>query len=99
MSFFLYPGNKLEILSGICCRLINDDPGSDPMAFETVVVQTQGMAAYLRQFMAQRSGIAANIRMPFPAGFINDILKKNTESDFYKKYAHVLADFQIMTEL
>ena len=52
MSFFLYPGNKLETLGGICCRLIGDDPGSDPMAQETIVVQTQGMAAYLRQFFA-----------------------------------------------
>ena len=77
MSFFLYPGNKLETLGGICCRLIGDDPGSDPMAQETIVVQTQGMAAYLRQFFARRNGIAANIRMPFPAGFIAGILKHN----------------------
>ncbi len=30
---------------------------------------------------------------------LNDILEKNTESEFYKKYAHVLPDFYIMTEL
>ncbi len=77
MSFFLYPGNKLETLAGICCQLIGNDPGSDPMAQETIVVQTQGMAAYLRQFFARRNGIAANIQMPFPAGFIAGILKQN----------------------
>ena len=77
MSFFLYPGNKLETLAGICCQLIGNDPGSDPMVQETIVVQTQGMAAYLRQFFARRNGIAANIQMPFPAGFIAGILKQN----------------------
>lgn len=77
MSFFLYPGNQLETLAGIYCRRIHQDPGSDPMAQETVVVQTQGMASYLRQFVAQRCGIAANMSMPFPAEFINRVLKNN----------------------
>ena len=79
MSFFLYPGNKLEILAGICCRLLGDEPGSDPMIPETIVVPTQGMAVYLRQFFARRNGVAANIDMPFPAGFISGILKKNID--------------------
>ena len=30
---------------------------------------------------------------------LNDILEKSEESEFYGKYEHVLADFQIMTEL
>ena len=77
MSFFLYPGNQLETLAGIYCRRIFCDPGSDPMEQETVVVQTQGMAAYLRQFIARRCGIAANMAMPFPEGFINRVLKAN----------------------
>lgn len=79
MSFFLYPGNQLETLAGIYCRRIHQDIGSDPMEQETVIVQTQGMAAYLRQFIARSSGIAANISMPFPEGFINRVLKANVE--------------------
>ena len=35
------------------------------------------MAAYLRQFIARRCGIAANMAMPFPEGFINRVLKAN----------------------
>lgn len=77
MSFFLYPGNRLETLAGIYCRRIFCDPGSDPLEQETVVVQTQGMAAYLRQFIARRCGIAANMAMPFPEGFISRVLKAN----------------------
>ena len=79
MSFFLYPGNKLETLAGVCCQLIGGNPGSDPMIPETIVVPTQGMAVYLRQFFARRNGVAANIDMPFPAGFISGILKKNID--------------------
>ena len=79
MSFFLYPGNKLETLAGVCCQLIGSNPGSDPMEPETIVVPTQGMAVYLRQFFARRNGVAANIDMPFPAGFISGILKKNID--------------------
>lgn len=77
MSFYLYPGNRLETLAGIYCRRIYRDPGSDPMVQDTVVVQTQGMAAYLRQFTAQECGIAANMAMPFPEGFISGVLKSN----------------------
>ena len=47
------------------------------MEQETVVVQTQGMAAYLRQFIAHRCGVAANMAMPFPDGFISRVLKAN----------------------
>ena len=47
------------------------------MEQETVVVQTQGMAAYLRQFVAHRCGIAANMAMPFPDGFVSRVLKAN----------------------
>ena len=41
------------------------------------------MAAYLRQFIARRCGIAANMAMPFPEGFINRVLKANI-SDYEK---------------
>ncbi len=87
MSFFLYPGNRLETLAGIYCRRIYCDPGSDPVEQETVVVQTQGMAAYLRQFIARRCGIAANMSMPFPEGFINRVLKANIP-EFEKATEH-----------
>ena len=38
-----------------------------------VVVQTRGMAEYLKQHIALQCGIAANLQMPFLNSFINAV--------------------------
>lgn len=77
MSFYLYPGNKLETLAECYCRTIGNAVRPDPLECETVIVQTQGMAAYLRQYIAAFCGAAVNIDMPFPNGFIEKLLLAN----------------------
>ena len=59
--FYLFTGNKLEILAEKYREHIYEQPVSDPMYDEVVVVQTQGMAAYLKQYLARHSGIAAQL--------------------------------------
>ena len=78
MGFYLYPGNKLETLAECYCRTIGSAVRPDPLESETVIVQTQGMAAYLRQYIAAFCGAAVNIEMPFPNGFIEKLLFANT---------------------
>src|SRR5690606_19683193 len=61
--------NRLERL---CERLVEvtGDPLPDPMAPEWILVQTQGMARWLSLQLAERTGIAANLRFFMPAAFV-----------------------------
>lgn len=74
--FYLFTGNKLEILAEKYREHIYEQPVSDPMYDEVVVVQTQGMAAYLKQYLARHSGIAANLQMPFPRNFCERMIRQ-----------------------
>ncbi len=49
-------------------------PLSDPLAPERIVVQNQGMARWLAQGLAERTGIAANLEFPLPARFLWELL-------------------------
>jgi exodeoxyribonuclease V gamma subunit len=46
--------------------------GADPFLPRTVIVQSKGMARWVCLKAAERNGVAANIRMPFPKEFIFD---------------------------
>ena len=74
MSFHLHTGTKLEALADSFCSKIYALPGCDPMQPETVIVQTQGMASYLRQHIARVCGIAANLDMPFVNSFAEKMI-------------------------
>ncbi len=74
MSFYLYQSNKLEkLIKEILCPLLGQ-PLSDPFKAETIIVQNQGMATYLKQQIAQQNRIAFNLEFPFLNNFINDVL-------------------------
>ena len=76
MSFQLYTSNKLEKLAELFAEKIYLRPLSDPFVPEMVVVQTQGMAAYLKQSLAQRAPVAANVETPFLNHFFNRTLAR-----------------------
>lgn len=75
MQFYLYTGNKLERLAEKFGELMFSAPPSDVFAPETVVVQTQGMAAWLKQQLGGEGRIAANFDTPFPVNFIDRMLE------------------------
>ncbi len=75
MRFFLYTGNKLERLAEKFGELIFSSPPADVFAPETVVVQTQGMAAWLKLHLGGDGRIAANFDTPFPVHFIDRTLE------------------------
>ena len=84
MAFHLYSGNNLEKLAEeILCKKILTDPLSDPFKKDKIIVQSRGMAAWLKQQIAQHNKICANIEFPFLNNFINDILE-NTLKDSLK---------------
>ena len=69
----IHHSNRLEVLLDHLVYVM-DEPLSDPFAEEFLVVQNQGMARWLAQGLAQRTGIAANLRFPLPARLVWDLL-------------------------
>lgn len=65
----LYQSNHLEnLLTALCAVLA--EPVSSVLAPEVIVVQNPGMARWLSQQIALRTGICANLAFPLPAAFI-----------------------------
>lgn len=65
----LYQSNRLEHLAELMAALYTAQPLNNILAAEEIVVQSQGMRRYISRFLAQRHGIAANLRFSLPAGF------------------------------
>lgn len=63
----LYQSNRLEILTETAVALMQHAPLQGAFAPEEIVVQSQGMRRYLNHYLAERSGIAANLRFSLPA--------------------------------
>jgi exodeoxyribonuclease V gamma subunit len=71
----LYQSNRLEkLLAALCVTLA--EPAGSPLAPELIVVQNPGMARWLSQQIALRTGICANISFPLPATFIWSLFAK-----------------------
>ncbi|TNH09116.1 exodeoxyribonuclease V subunit gamma [Testudinibacter sp. TR-2022] len=66
----LYYSNHLETQKELLVRLLALQPLSDPFQSEQILVQSQGMAQWLKQQIAEKCGVAANIAFPLPASFI-----------------------------
>ena len=65
----IHSSNRLETLAADLGDWLKVTDGS-PLTAQTVIVQSNGMARWLSLAVAQKNGIAANIRFPFPASFI-----------------------------
>lgn len=66
----LYHSNQMDLLKSLVVALIEREPLQDPFAEELILVQSPGMAQWLKIELAQALGISANIRFPLPASFI-----------------------------
>ena len=66
MSFYLHVSTSLETLAGIFRETVyEEESGNNPLHPVVAAVQTQGIATWLKQYIASRSKIAMNIKMPF----------------------------------
>ena len=89
MSFKLYRETQLEKLAE---RFVEDVYRQNPAADQPlqllqphlVVVQTRGMAEYLRQYVAMSCTAAANLSMPFLESFVNSIFRRIYGESFRK---------------
>jgi len=58
------------VLKGILAHLLKHDPLTNPFHCEKILVQSPGMAQWLKMELADELGICANIEFPLPASFI-----------------------------
>ena len=93
MSFRLYTGNKLERLAEKFVEIVTTSPPRDVFTPETVVVQTQGMASWLKLRVGDGGRIAANFDTPFLVNFVNRTLESlfpSFRADFERFSSEVL---------
>lgn len=67
--FRLYHSNDLEVLRGILVKLMAEQPPT-PFEQEAILVQSQGMAHWLKLQLADGLGIAAQLDFPLPSSFV-----------------------------
>ena len=60
--------NRLEVLSSRLAASVRR-PLSDPLAHETVVVQSLGMARWIQLELTRQNGVCSAVRFPFPQVF------------------------------
>ncbi len=79
MAFHLYQSNKLKVLGYYFQHAVyNPQTATHPIGLfdsHIVIVQSGGMEAWLKQFLAEQSHIAANMEFPFMAKFVNEQLE------------------------
>ncbi|MDZ7336310.1 MAG: exodeoxyribonuclease V subunit gamma [candidate division KSB1 bacterium] len=71
----LYTSNRLEMLAEKLAEVLRV-PLASPLTPEIVVVQSKGMERWLAMQLAQRFGICANVKFPFPNAFVHEMLSK-----------------------
>lgn len=71
--FTIYHSNHLDLLKDLLVDLIRRDPLPNPLDDEQILVQSPGMAQWLRQELAEGLGIAAGLKFPLPASFLWDM--------------------------
>jgi exodeoxyribonuclease V gamma subunit len=63
----LHRSNRIEILVEILAAQLRTAAVGDPFAPVEIIVGSRGMERWLRQALAERIGICANVAFPFPA--------------------------------
>jgi len=72
----LYTSSRLETLADRLADVLAR-PLSSPLSPELVLVQSQGMARWLKLELAARLGVCANTVFPFPKFFCHELLAAN----------------------
>ena len=78
MSFHLHTSNRLDRLADHLAELLRE-PGGSPFVPETVVVQSLGMARWLKLELAARLGVCAQVEFPFPRAFVDRFLHPGSQ--------------------
>lgn len=98
--FQIYHSNKLDLQKDLLVKLISRQPLADPFQPETILVQSPGMAQWLKLELADKLEIAANIDFPLPASFLwssfSLVLKDVPERSAFNKEALTWALMELL---
>jgi exodeoxyribonuclease V gamma subunit len=75
MTLRLFTSNRLEILADTLAEVLGK-PLASVLDEEIIVVQSKGMERWVSMQLAQRHGICANYRFPFPNAFVHEVFQK-----------------------
>lgn len=67
---YVYHSNALDHLRDLLVEMVKRSPLDDPFLADQILVQSPGMAQWLKLELAEQIGIAANIEFPLPASFL-----------------------------
>ncbi|MDN2661511.1 exodeoxyribonuclease V subunit gamma [Neptunomonas sp. CHC150] len=67
---YVYHSNALDHLRDLLVEMVKRSPLDDPFLPDQILVQSPGMAQWLKLELAEQLGIAANIEFPLPASFL-----------------------------
>ena len=71
----VFTSNRLEILADELGRVLQETLPS-PFDPETIVVQSKGMERWICLQLAERHGVCANCRFPFPNTFVQEMFQR-----------------------
>ena len=71
-EFTLHSSNRLEILLEMLSELL-EAPLPSPLDAEIILVQSRGMERWVSMELADRHGVCANCRFPFPNSYIREL--------------------------
>ncbi|MBW8367110.1 MAG: exodeoxyribonuclease V subunit gamma, partial [Arenimonas sp.] len=81
-DFRLYHGNDLDLLADLLAsQLAVPEPGASVLEPETVLIPQPAMRRWLHKTLAEKHGIAANLRFLTPGEFVNQALSANLAGD------------------
>ncbi|WP_325891832.1 exodeoxyribonuclease V subunit gamma [Grimontia sp. NTOU-MAR1] len=101
--FTVYHSNQLDLLKSLLVAIIQQKPLDNPFQKELILVQSPGMAQWLKLEMAREQGIVANVEFPLPATFIwqmfTQILDDVPQRSFFNKEAMTWKLMTVLPEL
>ncbi|MDC2887824.1 exodeoxyribonuclease V subunit gamma [Psychrosphaera algicola] len=72
----VFQSNRLEALVTILSKQMSDNAVDSVLTPDTILVQSPGMAQWLKLEIAKSNGIAANLAFPLPSSFIWRLYQK-----------------------
>lgn len=72
--FTVYNSNQMDLLRELVLKISELAPKDNVFQEDVVLVQTPGMAQWVKQSLADRFGICANTAFPMPSSFIWKVL-------------------------
>ncbi|MDT8391959.1 MAG: exodeoxyribonuclease V subunit gamma [Lentisphaeria bacterium] len=97
MAFNLFTSDRLENLLEKYVERSRTTPG-DPLRPETIVVQSQGMAQWLREQLTMSRGDATHVEFPFVSKVMEDILGADADSAYFSPDVMTWRIFSILNE-